>query len=115
VGRGEVMILNIGCGEIVNEGFVEPFVGIDNLSGIVCTKGEGIHSKLERMLKWFEVASDKRRFIVADIRHLPFKSGTFDKIFSCRFIGRYHLDRDEWDELVRVLSLEGTIEVVGIK
>lgn len=106
------MILNVGCGDYINEGFDEgaKYVGIDNLSDF--TRGGevvGIDALLAEFKKCVvnnygeeEAREHLKWFVVADAKHLPFKDKVFGKIFSCRFMGRY--EDFSWQEINRVLK-----------
>lgn len=106
------MILNVGCGDYINEGFDEEegYVGIDNLSDF--TRGGevvGVDALLAEFKECVvnnygeeEAKEHLKWFVVADARHLPFRDKVFSSIFSCRFMGRY--EDFSWDEIDRVLK-----------
>jgi hypothetical protein len=113
------MLLNLGCGDFIDEDFNEgtAFVGIDSLDAF---SGEGENYTIEKKLVEFkkcvvdnyedQAPEILRRFVVADARQLPFKDKVFDTVFSCRFIGRYP-ESFSWREVDRVLQEGGIVDV----
>lgn len=94
------MNLEIGCG--LDAG--QSDVSIDN--------GFDWGHDTQRMIEELRAEGcDLSMFIVADVENLPFKDGTFDKIHSCRFIGRGF--PIFWEELARVLIDTGSIEFLS--
>lgn len=114
------MILNIGCGSYINEGFEEPCIGIDDLSDFG-NEDDPIESKLQKFKEhvhntYEEIEANEllKCFVVADAERLPFREQVFDKVFCLRFIGRGYATAETIEEIYEVLKYGGILEAKGV-